>query len=284
MERPMEEVQLGIVPINLPDASLSYFWISEDFADPFNLETNREAENIIKDALKSTVESKVLKRVKFNTESDAVVIRAKKAEDIIVVAKVINEIIHKTISDGEVRRVQNILLKHKRPKKQKWQVGDIFSIKLKDGSFTFGQVLWAKAYGARGRLGMPTCSLFEKRTTDNFILSEIINSKVISVVTITANALDSYEWEVIGSEEVTLNKEEVPWHLSGEGGVGAKSFSDDILKSLSEAYHGLDPWNISYKEDFFDEILLPGVKRPATAIVLSTEERDAYRKAKGWDL
>jgi hypothetical protein len=46
----------------------------------------------------------------------------------------------------------------------------------------------------------------------------------------------------------------------------------------------LEPWNVGYCGDdqYFDKMLVPGVRRPATALILDPEERRRYREQRGF--
>ncbi|WP_367758216.1 Imm26 family immunity protein [Ammoniphilus sp. 3BR4] len=57
---------------------------------------------------------------------------------------------------------------YKRTKPQKWKVGDVFSIPLSDGTFSFGQVLWAEYRSS------PNCALFDCRSKEILPIEKII--------------------------------------------------------------------------------------------------------------
>jgi hypothetical protein len=45
------------------------------------------------------------------------------------------------------------------------------------------------------------------------------------------------------------------------------------LEILANAWHGLEPWNRFFRTDFLDQHLMRGVERPASAVMLTAEER-----------
>ncbi|OIK10670.1 Imm26 family immunity protein [Bacillus sp. MUM 13] len=268
--------RLGKIEMLLPDASISYFFIDEDLAELFKLETNNEALKLLRKTAREKIEPNIYKRIGFDYESSAVIIRTTNAETILEIALVINDLANVTLSEEEINNTKNQLLSHKIPKKQKWKVGDIFQIPLENGTYAFGQVVW-KSYT------QPVCGLFDINKTNVPTLEEIMNYPFISVLSLTPSSLDNHRWKVLGNMQVKIQMEDVPRKFNGTPCAGAMSFTDGILEDLANAFYGVTPWNVSAEEDYFDRILLPTVKRPSTAKVLSISERNIYRKERKWD-
>jgi hypothetical protein len=267
--------KLGGIEILLPDASTPYFFIDEDLAELFKLETNNEAVKLLRKTVREKMEPSLYKRINFDYESSAVIIRTTNPELILEIASVINELSNINLTTDEISITKNQLFSHKRPKKQKWKEGDIFQIPLEDGSYAFGQVLW-KSYN-------PVCGLFNFNKQAVPSLVEIINTPFITVLSLTPNLLDNHRWKVLGNMDVRIQKKDVPKKFNGSSSIGATDFTSGILEDLANAYYGVTPWNVFAEEDFFDQILLPAVKRPSTAKVLSSSERRHYRKERKWD-
>lgn len=264
--------KLGEIEILLPDASTSYFFIDEDLAELFKLETNNEAVKLLRKTVREKMEPDLYKRIGFDYESSAVIIRTTNAELILEIASIINERANVNLSEKEISIAKNQLLSHKRLKKQKWKVGDIFQIPLENSTYAFGQVVWTS-------YTHPVCGLFDINKTDIPTLEEIISNPFISILSLTPNSLDNHSWKVLGNMNVRVQKKDVPKKFNGT----ATDFTSGILEELANAFYGVTPWNVFAEEDFFDEILLPTVKRPSTAKVLSSSERNLYRKEKKWD-
>ncbi|MGG2134583.1 Imm26 family immunity protein [Bacillus sp. S2(2024)] len=262
----MSKIKFGAIEIQLPDASISYFFISEDFAELLGVETNAEAKKILQKELKSYLDQKMYKRISFDQESNYVTISISKPDLMYIVAEYINQLINCPISEDDKNLIQDQLISYKRPKKQKWKIGDVFVITLTDGSYTFGQVL-SKEYS------FPTCTLFDIRTTDILSPEEIVNQRKITLLTIIPIHLDSHKWKIIGNEEVNCAIQP----------ISSGSFSSGILNDLAEAYYGLRPWNVNPDPSYLDKLLQPEIKRPDKAIVLNSEERLKYRKEQGWE-
>src|SRR5699024_5389543 len=201
------------------------------------------------------------RRIDFDYESSVVIVRTANAELILKIALIIHELAKVNIPKEEINFVKNKLSSHKRPKKQKWKEGDIFQIKLENGTYAFGQVVWKSG-------SHPVCGLFDMNKTDVPTLEEISNKPFISVLTLTPRSLDNHKWKVLGKIEVKIQMEDIPRKFNGTVCIGAKNFTDGAFEKLANAFYGVIPWNVSHKENFFDQILLPGVERPSTAKVL----------------
>ncbi|OJD64228.1 hypothetical protein [Bacillus sp. NH11B] len=121
---------LGKIDIFLPDATSSYFFIVEDLAEILKIETNYDALKQFRKILRNEIEKDLYKRIDFGQDSNEVVIRTTNALTILKIAVIINGVINVTISEEEMTEAEQKLLSHKRPKKQKWKVGDIFWLNL----------------------------------------------------------------------------------------------------------------------------------------------------------
>ncbi|MEH7549047.1 hypothetical protein V7306_25205, partial [Neobacillus vireti] len=134
------EIKIGALTIYFPDASSSDFFIIEDLAEFFGFETSLEAATFIKKKLKNRMEYP-LKKLKIDYETNGIFITSKNGEIIVEAAIIINELINIEIKNSEIVEVIKSVKNFKRPKKQRWVVADIFSIPLKNGSFSFGQII-----------------------------------------------------------------------------------------------------------------------------------------------
>ncbi|WP_028401727.1 Imm26 family immunity protein [Ectobacillus panaciterrae] len=262
----MSKIKFGAIEILLPDANISYFFISEDFAGLLGIETNNEAKRILQKELKSQLDQKLYKRISFDQESSCVTISISKPDLMYTVAEYINQLINCPISEADKMFIKNQLISHKRPKKQKWKISDVFAIPLTDGSYIFGQI-FSKEYS------FPICTLFDIKTTNIPSLEEIVNQRKITSLTIIPIHLDNHKWKVIGNKEINCAIQP----------ISPGSFSSGILNDLGEAYYGLRPWNVNSDPNYLDKLLLPEIKRPDKAIVLNSEERLKYRKEQGWE-
>lgn len=267
------QIQVGQIKVNLPDENKNSFSIFEDLAELFDKEYQSEAVKLLKLQIKD-----IKPKPSIDSESDCTSITT---SNIDTLRFVINAIIELSTAENkksfaEIDQVELLKIfanaKRNRPKPKEWNTGDVFSVTLIDNSFAFGQVL-DKRYC--------TCVLFNIRS-DNSVLnaSEFKKLRPISILHLSnGDLLNNGQWQVLFNETVTLN----PNNGSGgkAGTVGSTSYGQcGNMTDLADAYWGLTPWNVMYDEDYYDEILLKGVTRPHTALVLNQVDRQKYRQEK----
>ena len=85
------ELKFGGITIYFPSYSLSEFFINEDLAELFGLETSHEAANYIKKILKGKMESSY-KKLTIDYETNGIFITSKKGELIVEAAIIIKSI------------------------------------------------------------------------------------------------------------------------------------------------------------------------------------------------
>ncbi|MEH7349357.1 hypothetical protein [Gottfriedia acidiceleris] len=270
MNKSHSSLIIGKIEVFLPNPSISYFYIAEDIADFFKMETNYEAVKYFRKILRENMEIKDYKKIEFDRESSEVVIRTSNALVMLEIVVIMNKIINFELSKEEIRKVEQQLISYKRPKKQKWSIGDLFLISLSNDSYALGQVVWLS-------YSEPVCGLFDINFREIPEFVEIENYNYISVLSVTSCSLDNYSWKVIGNKNVLIDKSEVDRRHIGESEIGSISHTSDVLDDLAEAYFGIQPWNVMYDEDDYDQLLLPSVTRPSAAIILSPIERERYR-------
>jgi hypothetical protein len=268
-----KKILVGKIGISLPDENQSYFSIFEDLVELFGKEYQNEAAKILRSKLKD-----VKPKPSIDYESDYTHITTSNVDTLIAV---IDSIIELTIDDyknafQEVNKAElNKIFtdaKKNRPKPKQWDTGDVFAIPLTEKTFTFGQVLNKKYC---------TCALFDIHSK-NAILPVLEFKKLnpISILHLSnGDLLNNGQWQIIFNQEVTLNPD------GGSGGkfgtIGCVSYGQcGVMADLAKAYWGLIPWNVMYDEYYYDKILLKGIKRPNSGIILSHEDRLKYRKEK----
>ncbi len=264
---------IGPIKINFPDENDNSFSIFEDCAELFGQEFQSDAYKLLKAKLKDTKP-----KPSMDYESDYLHVTTANVDTIISTIEAIIELSNsdyqakfpKLDIDDLKKEFTNV--KKNRPKPKEWATGDVFTIILKDNSFTFGQVLDKKYC---------TCALFDFRAnTDTLNSSDFKKLKPISILHLSnGDLLNNGHWKILFNEQVTLNPN------SGSGGkfgdIGSISYGQcGALTDLADAYWGLTPWNALYKEDYYDKMLLKNVSRPKTAIILNSADRKQYRKEK----
>ena len=261
-----EFVKYGNVAILLPDENLASFSIFQDLTKLFGVDFQSEAIALLKNELKSHTDLKPKPRIDF--ESGYADITSRSANTIFLVAGIINGLVQQEekieVSDTARQEVLKRLKEWKRPRPGKWKVGDVFSLKLKDSTFMFGQII-----GTNLTPKSPTCAIFEiRRSTETVSFDELKGSRVISVQNTSGECLNDKTFKVLFNTELLADIKQAN---------KSKSTGDGNLLCLCNAYYGLEPWNVLYKDTYYDEMLLKGVERPQRVILLDKDARNKYR-------
>lgn len=266
------KIQVGQITINLPDENQSSFSIFEDLAELFDKEFQSEAIKLLKSQIKD-----VKPKPSIDSESDFASITTSNVDTLLSVINVIIELstneIKKSFAQVDQAELQKIFTRAKknRPKPKEWNIGDVFAIPLLDNTFSFGQVLDKKYC---------TCVLFAIRSINSGLTFEEFKKLTpISILHLGKDLLNNGQWKVLFNIKPTLNPD------NGSGGkfgtIGCTSYGGGgIMNDLANAYWGLEPWNVLYVENYYDEILLKGVIRPNTALILNPIDRQKYRQEK----
>jgi Immunity protein 26 len=262
-------VRLGFLKIFLPDASRSTFWFMVDLVPHLAVGYQHEASAKLAEAWRTA--ARPPGRCSIDHEADYTFVHAAKPEVIVRVAAIVHELAGAALDDSACAHALNQLRAWRRPRRHAWKVGDIFSLPLSDESIAYGQIVGVHLTKS------PTTLLFEYRHAGPPLsLEDIVALPIITILHTDGFHLASGRWKVLGNAAPTLDPHVGPW---GESGT---STSDSHIEYLADAWYGLIPWNVLATDDWLDKELLPGRGRPATALVLSPEEREAYRKQKGW--
>ena len=263
-------IKYGNIDISLPDESLNCFWIFEDLAEHFGVDYQSEAVSLLKGELKKHANIKPKPSIDY--EADNTHIQSRNADTMFKVVEIINRLsiseLQVTLSHEESEVIFAQLKAWKRPKKKKWQVGDVFSMELKDGSFMFGQIIGRQAIDTQV-LKSPTCAVFElRKMTAQVSDTELKDSRVIAIHNTKSECLDKGEFPVLFGIEPLATSDSVNQY---------RTIGDQHLLNLGNAYYGLEPWNVWHKETYFDEMLCAGIHRPEAAFILDTVARNKYR-------
>lgn len=262
------EIKFDFFTIQLPDESSAVFSIFEDLADFFGTEYQSEAYKLLKSKLK-TLDLKPKPNLDF--ESDFTIVDSKNADTIFEVAKTIHHLTvpekKQQLSDTELETIYLQLKKWKRPPRQKWKIGDIFSIPLLDGTFSFGQIV-----GTHLTSKSPILALFEIKQEQSIITDDkLIKARVLSVWNSDDEYIANHKCKILFNQEPLTN----PKNVKNKNQSGGPN-----IHELANVFFGLEPYNVLYNKNYFDEFLQPNIERPKNIIWLTDEERNKYRREK----
>ena len=263
-------IKYGDIDISMPDETFNCFWMFEDLAERFGVEYQSEAVSLLKSELKNRIDIKPKPSIDY--EADNTHIQSRSADTIFKAVKIVNQLsiskLQATLSDEESEAILAQLMAWKRPKKKKWQVGDVFSMKLKDGSFMFGQVIGRQTMDIQV-FKSPTCAIFElRKATAQVSDTELKDSRVIATHNTSSEYLDKGIFSMLFGIEPLTTSDSVDQYST----IGGQHLTD-----LGNAYYGLEPWNVWGREDWFDKMLCTGISRPKTALILKADARNKYR-------
>ncbi|MGG0381668.1 hypothetical protein ACT6P6_20715 [Priestia endophytica] len=110
----MDKLICGAIEIQFPDENYSVFFVSQDMADLFKVETNDEALRLIRKVLREKLDRKFYNRIEFDQESNAVTIAIAKGELMFEVARILNSMLGIYLSSYEEEQIKGLLLNYKR--------------------------------------------------------------------------------------------------------------------------------------------------------------------------
>ncbi len=146
--------------------------------------------------------------------------------------------------------------------KKTWDVGNIFSVELNDGSYAIGQVVGREAEV----LNSITCALFRLRFVELPQLDnvEVLDeSNLIACQFTTKDLLTKRIWKTLGNREPVIPNSAFPHEdCRSNGWIGAEVHGSGILVKFLEAYHALDVWDDWYDPNYLDSILWKEAKKP----------------------
>jgi hypothetical protein len=241
------ELTIGHIRIMLPDENSRSFYIFQDLTDILGKDDQGEVAALLRRKLK---ELGVKPMADIDHEADNCSIRSSKAETILAVARVIDGLalpeFKSHVEEGRWDSLLAELRAWKRPKPQRWGLGDIFVIPLSDSSFCFGQVVGAH----------PTCALFEVRSQEPAIdPAQLSSARLLTVLHVLGMSLNANRWKVIGhSEELFAREDAGPWGAN-DGRVGAQSGSDSFVEWVAEWHWFQRPAIENTK--FIEELIIP---------------------------
>ncbi|MDP7990713.1 Imm26 family immunity protein [Bacillus sp. MHSD_36] len=186
-------LQIGKIRMFIPDSSSKEYIIFEDLAELLNLETNYDAMVFIRNQVK---EAGIKGKVRFDSESDCVEIYSTSGKTLLQVTILVNELIDEAFTFANQREYEQFIGSWKRPEKQKWKVGDVFSIPLPNETYFFGQIveLMEDVF--------PLCVIFDLHLKTVPTKESIDNANILTALMLNGMVFDDYTFKVIFEMEI----------------------------------------------------------------------------------
>jgi hypothetical protein len=152
-------------------------------------------------------------------------------------------------------------------REQTWKIGDFFSIKLLDGSFSLGQIIGIEPQA----LNSVICAFYSIRfLSPTEFNGTVADADLVAVLFVTRDLLDTGHWKILVSGAFPNASKYLPLStLRNNGFVGAKIVGSGIVVKLMSAYFGLSPWDAFYRPDFLDSLLVSPDRKPSSVVLKS---------------
>ena len=148
-----------------------------------------------------------------------------------------------------------------------------YAVPLSDGSFGIAQA------GEAMMTNVVYVALFSNRLP---VLPdrppELERKSAIALSATWRQALNRGDWPSLKLAAEVFQKAEFPNERFAPGYVGAKHCDAGVLRDFLSAYHGLIPWNAMHDPAFYDNLLMPGLNRPDSVVLLGEQVRARYRQ------
>lgn len=133
-------VTIGKVDVYFPEIDNKDYWIYEDFAELFSTETTVEAVRLLKKEIK---QAGIKGRIIIDDEADGASISTRKGETMLAVVLLINQLIDVSFSHDEqvLQEIKDRMKKHKVPKAQSFEIGNILAIPLRNNQYGPAQLI-----------------------------------------------------------------------------------------------------------------------------------------------
>lgn len=149
-------------------------------------------------------------------------------------------------------------------KKINWQNGDVFSIKLKDGTYTIGQILDLQMKN------VVRCAFFDERIINQQMANVSCNVKsLISILATTREQLDFGIWKILGNRKIEILIKDYPNEPFRKiDWIGAKVYDAAIVEEFLDAFYALVPWDEWADPNYLDKLLFDITKKPNKLIFI----------------
>jgi hypothetical protein len=268
----MSSTTFGNIDIDFPNESINVFTIFRDLTELFGVDYQSEAVKILKSELTKLDNLKAKPNIDY--EADNTHIDSRSYDTIFRIAELINSLCPephlKDLNKREKDKIHQVLKSWKRPKGVKYKVGQVFSVPLRNEQYMFGQVVGLNTLGIS-----PVYVLFELIQEKKIVeFEQLIVSPIAAASVVDGTLINNRTFEILGEFELLADSEIIPNYRKGH------STSDSIIQRIGNAYYGLIPWNVMYKETYYNDYLINTNRHPCSANVLSEKDRLEYRAEK----
>ncbi len=137
-------------------------------------------------------------------------------------------------------------------KKQRWSIGDIFSIQQKDGNWSIGQML------DQMLPNVVTCAFYDLRYSGAPPERiKLMPCQLISCVSVSCEQLDYGRWKVIAHQQPAVGRDSWPNEKFRDcGWIGAKIYDAGIIEEFLDAFYRLVPWDDWHDPNYLDRLLV----------------------------
>lgn len=143
-------------------------------------------------------------------------------------------------------------------KKVNWQGGDVFSVRLKDGTYSIGQVLDLQMKN------VVRCAFFDERNKNQQIANASCDIKnLIALVATTKEQLDFGIWKILENRAIEIHIDDYPnEQFRNNGWIGAKVYDAAVVEAFLDAFYSLAPWDDWADPTYLDKLLVDESKKP----------------------
>lgn len=153
-------------------------------------------------------------------------------------------------------------------KKQVWNVGDVFVVRILDATYVVGQIVGREPQA----LNSVTVAFFDQRCDrpEAAMTCDLSEPTVFSILFSTRDGVDSGAWLIVGNRPVLVPRALFPYEdKRSSGWVGAKVRGAGIITSFLNAFYALAPWDDWQDPRYLDALLLSPEKKPKKLILKS---------------
>ena len=149
----------------------------------------------------------------------------------------------------------------------------VFGLPLEDGSFGIAQAIDSMYQN------VVYVAIFSDRYDEiPESICDLDAKNIISLGATWKEDLNNGRWAKIEIMDPIIDRSTFPNEQYADSGYINATISDaGLFSKFLSAYHGVTPWNVMYKEDYWNQYLNAGKRQPSNIIILSPIEREKYR-------